>query len=94
MKSSGRCPLVNSYHPKHPRKAEVAEPLVTFERVSVVRLVPYTMKLRQWMRQHKALLYGHSTEVQEQAGAKRQGVLGLMTMIVEDRALKLLALTC
>ena len=54
MKSSGRCPLVNSYHPKHPRKAEVAERLVTFEGVSVVQLVPYMMKLRQRMRQHKA----------------------------------------
>ena len=61
---------------------------------AVVQLVPYAMKLRHcWMRQHKALLYGHSTEVQEQTGAKRQKE-ELVTMIVEDRALKLLALTC
>jgi hypothetical protein len=94
MKSSGCCcPLVNSYHPRHLRKAEVVEPLVTFEGVSVV--VPCTMKLRQEMRKHEALLYGRSTEVKKQTGAKGQKEeLGLMTLIENDRALKPLALTC
>lgn len=89
MKNSGCCPLVNPYHPRHPRKADVAaEPLVTFERGSMVRLVPCTMNLRQGVRRHEALLYGNSTLV------KRQEELGLMTMIVKDRALKPLPLTC
>ena len=127
MKSSGYCcPLVNSYHPRHPWKAEVAEPLDIFEGVSVV--VPCTMKLMRqhvallyehstevkkqagakgqkeetctmklghWMRQHEALLYEHSTEVKKQAGTKGQTEeLGLMTLIVNDQALKPLALTC
>jgi hypothetical protein len=41
------------------------------------------------MRQHEALLYEHSTEVKKQGGVKWQE-----TLIVKDRALKPLTLTC
>ena len=47
------------------------------------------------MRQHEVLLYEHSTEVKKQTGAKWQKEeLGPMTLIVNDRALKPLGLTC
>ena len=46
------------------------------------------------MQQQEVLLYEHSAEVKKQAAVKWLQELGLMTLIVNDQALKLLGLTC